>query len=179
MKVLHRFLGFVSVILLFVTGCSTEPTPDFFVSLRLTNQELSEDSNFITETLLIESYEGVYTWSYEGYHPGDNFENEKEFDFKLNDEQMHDLTLLIRENGLMVSREDTVSTGEPWSAFELTWDMSMGGQSASGHVKGEPITWEEWNVTKNDSVVSDESLFAAEHVMDYVQAFWAPRTFLD
>lgn len=135
-------------------ACTTPP--DFHVDLSVTHREESEDSNSTTETLVIDGYEGTYT-------------QDQEYDFTLTDEELQSLTLLIRENGLMIQREDTVSTGEPWSAFEVSWNNSMGGQTASGHVTGEPSSWEDWNASEHDSVIEDESLFAAEQVMDFVK----------
>lgn len=162
-------IGFILFCLILLTACSSNPDPDFQVSMILVDAEESEDSNSQTETLTIDGYEGSYHWAYEGYTPNEDLDVDQEYSFELTDEQMHDLTLLIRENGLMVPREDTVSTGEPWSAFDLTWDMSMGGQSASGHVVGEPVSWEDWDSTGHDSFIEDESLFAGEAVFDYVR----------
>lgn len=155
------------VLVLGLSACT--PAPDFHVSLRVTHSEESEDSNSQEETLSIEGYRGSYTWVYDGYHPDEDFDGDRDYSFKLTDEELASLTLLIRENGLMVSREDTVSTGEPWSAFDVTWDMSMGGQSASGHVVGEPISWDDWGDFGHDSFAEDESLYAGEQVMNFIQ----------
>lgn len=169
MKASHCLLGFAGLGFLLATGCSSEPSTDFYVSLTFIDQEVSEDSNSRTETILIEGDEGTYTWIYDGYHPDGDFDTEKEFDFELNEEELHDLTLLIRENGLMVSREDTVSTGEPWSAFDITWEMRMGGQSSRGHLEGKPVEWDDWDASEQDSFVADEGLYAVEQVMEYVR----------
>ena len=161
-KVLSSF-----VLLLGLSGCT--PPPDFHMSLTVRHMEESEDSNSQEETLEIDGYKGTYTWVYDGYHPDDDFDTDREYSFKLTEEELEELTLLIRENGLLVSREDTVSTGEPWSAFEVTWDMSMGGQTANGEVVGEPISWDDWSSTGHDSFAEDESLSAGETVMNFIQ----------
>ena len=155
------------VLLLGLSACT--PPPDFHVSLTVSHMEESEDSNSQQETVEIDGYKGTYTWVYDGYHPDDDFDTDREYSFKLTEEELQELTLLIRENGLLVSRDDTVSTGEPWSAFDVSWDMSMDGQAASGHVAGEPISWEDWSSTGHDSFAEDESLSAGETVMNFIQ----------
>lgn len=154
--------------LLLGLGACTPP-PDFHVSLMVRHSEESEDSNSQQETLEIDGYRGTYTWIYDGYHPDEDFDFDREYSFELTEEELQMLTLLIRENGLMVSREETVSTGEPWSAFDVSWNNSMGEQSANGHVVGEPISWDDWDATGHDSFSIDESLYAAEAVMDFIQ----------
>lgn len=149
-------------------ACTTPP--DFHVDLSVTHSEVSEDSSTTTETLVIDGYEGTYHWVYSGYSPDENMDTDREYDFTLTDEDLQSLTLLIRENGLMIQREDTVNTGEPWSAFEVSWNNSMGGQTASGHVTGEPSSWEDWNASEPSSI-TDESLYAVEQVMDFVKEF--------
>lgn len=161
LKFAFLFLG------LSLLGCSS--SPDFHVDVSVTHREDSEDSNSTTETVVIDGYEGTYHWVYSGYSPDENMDTDQEFDFTLTDEDLQSLTLLIRENGLMIQREDTVSTGEPWSSFDVSWDNSMGGQSASGHVVGQAISWDDWDAAGHDSVVEDESLFAAEQVMEFVK----------
>jgi len=130
------------------------PQPDFHVAISVTNSEVSEDSNSTTETVTIDGYEGTYHWT-------DN-DRDRAYSFTLNDEELHDLTLLVRENGLMTSREESVPA-DPWNTFEVTWSNSMGGQSASGQVTGSQTTPE------------DESKYAAEQVLNYVQDKFGPN----
>ncbi len=159
-------LFFLFSTLLALSGCA--PESDFQVKLTLLDEELGEDSNSQGETLVINGYKGSYHWVYDGYHPDEEWDTDRKYSFELSDEDMHMLTLLIRENGLMVDREATISTGEPWSAFDLTWEMSMGGQSAKGHVVGEAVSWEDYSQTE-DQMGPDESLFAAEVVFDFIK----------
>ena len=130
--------------------------------------EESEDSNSQQETLEIDGYRGTYTWVYDGYHPDEDFDFDREYSFELTEEELQMLTLLIRENGLMVSREETVSSTNPWSAFDVSWNNRMGGQSASGHVVGEASSWEDYP-GEDVEAPKDESLYAAEQVMDFIQ----------
>lgn len=163
---MKKFLLLIATVLAF-SGCT--PAPDFHVSLIYVDAEQSEDSNSTTETLQIDGYKGSYHWVYDGYTPNDDWDTDREYSFKLTEEDLQSLTLLIRENGLMVDREETVSTGEPWSAFDVQWSMEMGGQSAEGHVVGEAIAWEDWDSTGHDSFAEDEALWAADSVFDFVR----------
>lgn len=147
---------------------SCGPQPDFHVDISLVDEEHSEDSNSLSETVTIDGYYGTYYWVYDGYHPDDDFDTDKKYSFLLNDAELQELTLLIRENGLMVSREATVSTGEPWSAFDLTWNNSMEGQSATGHVVGQPISWDDYH-QNGEQMATDESYYAAAEVMSFVR----------
>lgn len=154
--------------LLLVAGLllvSCEAQPDFRVELTVIDEENSEDSNSSTETLTIDGYRGTYTYVYDGYYPGDDFDPEQEYEFRLTDEDLQTLTLLIRENGLLVSRVDTVSTGDWWSSFEVTWDISLQGQSATGNVIGEALPYAQMD----DAIQEDESKFAADQVMSFIQ----------
>ncbi len=145
---------------------SCSPQPDFHVDLMLVEEEVSDDSNSVTETLSIDGYKGTYHWVYGGYHPNDDFDTDRKESFRLTDEDLQILTLLIRENGLLVSREETVNSTDWWSAFEVTWDITLDGQSATGHVVGGALPYSE---STNEPAVEDESKFAAEQVMSFVQ----------
>lgn len=164
-----RFRVGVCVFLLTGLGLtSCAPAPDFHVSLTVVDSEHSEDSNSQTDTLTIDGYKGTYHWVYDGYTPNEDWDMDREYKFKLNDEQMQELTLLIRENGLMVSRNETVLTSNPWSGFDVSWNMSMGGQDASGHVVGEPISWEAYS-GEDVEAPADESWYAASEVVYYIR----------
>lgn len=150
--------GFLSLV-----GCA--PQPDFHVDLTLVDEEVSEDSNSVTETLVIDGYKGSYHWVYDGYHPSDDFDTDREYDFRLSDEDLQMLTLLIRENGLLVPREETVPTEDWWRGFEVTWDITLDGQNATGHVLGVPFP----DAESQEEVMEDETYFAAEQVMVFVR----------
>lgn len=162
MKPFSKIL-FVSVGLLAITGCTAQP--DFHVDLTLVDEEVSEDSNSVTETLVIDGYKGTYHWIYEGYHPSDDFDTDREYDFRLSDEDLQTLTLLIRENGLLVPREETVPTEDWWRGFEVTWNITLDGQNATGRVLGVPFP----DAESQEEVLEDETYFAAEQVMVFIR----------
>lgn len=146
----------LTLILALVLSACGGPQPDFHVAILVTHSEVSEDSNSTTETVRIDGYEGTYHWT--------DYNQDQVYSFTLNDEELHDLTLLVRENGLMTSREASVPA-DPWHTFEVTWSNSMGGQSASGHVTGTQTT----DSTTSTDAPEDESKYAAEQVMSYIQ----------
>lgn len=150
---------------LLLTACG-EPQPDFHVAVTLVDSENSEDSNSTTRSVKIDGYEARYTWQYSGYSPDTPPPDEK-WSITLTEEDLQALTLLVRENGLMVSRDATVSSNDPWHSFDVTWTASMGGQSASGHVVGEQAYGDP---LPTDDFADDESKFAAEAVLDFIES---------
>ncbi len=142
---------------------------DFYLSLELSTEELSEDTNSQKETLTIDGNDLVYSWTYEGYHPDADFEREKKESMELTDEQQQDLSLLIRENGLMAANEESSTETEPWLGFDLKWEARMNEQSSSGQLLGEPMEWEEWTASGREAGPKHESLFAAEQIFAYVK----------
>lgn len=151
------------------TGLDFREQPDFHVDLTLIHSEESEDSNSTTEHVVIDGYHGTYTWTYEGHSPDPESVQDQHETFVLGDHDLQELNLLIRENGLLVDREETVSSGEPWSAFDVQWTMEISQKSATGHVVGEPVSWDDWTATGHDNFSDDESLYAAEAVFDFVR----------
>jgi hypothetical protein len=166
MKQILLLIGAASLL----TACGTTgPQPDFHVNLTLRDAEESEDSNSITETIVLDGYEGTYTWTYDGYHPDDeNFERDRKYYVKLNVESLQELNLLLRENGLLVNRDAIVSTGEPWSSFDVSWTIAIHDEKSEGHVVGEAISWEDYRQTE-DQMMPDESYYAAQQVMGFIQ----------
>lgn len=101
-------------------GCSASIQNDFALELYLKAEENSEDSNSQTETLEIDGTDVTYTWTYEGYHPGDDFDTEVKESFELTDEQIQSLKLFIKNQGLDQNVSEQQSTGEFGDSVEMT-----------------------------------------------------------
>lgn len=79
----------------------------FCLNLSYANEEQSEDTNSTTETLNIVGHDVLYTWTYDGYHPDDEFERIREVSFTLTDDDYEALLNLIQGSELLTSVEET------------------------------------------------------------------------
>ncbi|MFA6023960.1 MAG: hypothetical protein WC777_01965 [Candidatus Gracilibacteria bacterium] len=156
MKTLFTF-GLGALLLFFLAACSAVPAPrstDFSVRLSYTETEVGEDGHSTTRRLFIEDDKFTYS-------SGDWEES-----FILVEDKLQAITLLIRENGLMVSREATISSGNPLKSFDITWDFILQGQSSIGHLIGEPG---EAGEVMGETPLPDEGVFAVETLFDYIE----------
>lgn len=117
-------------------SCSAPTQSDFSLELYLKAEENSEDSNSQTETLDIDGTDVTYTWTYEGYHPGDDFDTEVKESFELTDEQIQSLKLFIKDQGLDQNVSEQQSTGEFGDSVEMTLTVEIEGVVSEISISG-------------------------------------------
>lgn len=130
-----RFLVFLLCAGL-LSGCSTSTQSDFSLELYLKAEENSDDSNSQTETLEIDGTNVDYTWTYEGYHPNDDFDPEEKESFRLTDEQIQSLKLFIKEQGLDQNVMEEKSMGEFGNTVEMTLTVEIEGVETQIAISG-------------------------------------------
>lgn len=119
-----------------LSGCSASTQNDFSLELYLKAEENSEDSNSQIETLEINGTDVDYTWTYEGYHPNDDFDTEQKESFELTDEQIQSLKLFIKDQGLNQTLTEEKSTGEFGDSVELTLRVEIDGTVSEVAISG-------------------------------------------
>lgn len=133
----------LSSLLGFFSGCSSVTANDFFVSLNLRSEEISEDSNSQTETLEIENTRGTYSWTYEGYQPSEDFDTEASTDFHLTTEEIEALMQFIRNQELNQDLVEEQPMTDMGRSVEMALKVEMNGKQTEILIKGMSETWGE------------------------------------
>lgn len=142
---MNRFAFIFLVLSLLATlgGCGIGNSDEnaFEVELTLISDEISEDSNMVTETLIIEDNSVNYSWFYDGYHPSDDFDRERSFDFELSPEQSASLILYLADKGLTQDLEEVQPAEDMGNLVTLDLTIAEGGETHTIHIKGMSDIW--------------------------------------
>lgn len=137
------FIFWALSLLATLSGCSMGSSGEnaFELELTLISDEISEDSNMVTETLIIEGNSVEYSWVYDGYHPSDDFDRENSFDFELSSEQSASLVLYLEDKGLTQDLEEVQPAQDMGNLVTLDLTVTEGGESHVIHIKGMSDIW--------------------------------------
>ena len=150
-----------------LSGCERSVDNDFALSLTLTSQENSADSNSQTETLDLNSTRGEYTWTYDGYHPSDDFEREKKEHFELTTEQVQSLKFFLTSQGLAQDLKEEAATGELGSSVTMSLELEMAGEKTRIDISGMSAIYGDGNGASN--MENFETVEAAQELISTVK----------
>lgn len=131
---------FISAIILAACG-PLSPQEEFSLDLVLSFHEQSLDSNSVTESISMDGYHGVYSWTYEGYLPEEGFDRRKKDSFALSEEQLSGLKAFITDKGLNQNLQENKSTDGQGTAVSLNFSLSMDGKTSSITISGMSAIW--------------------------------------
>lgn len=121
------------------TGCDKEP--DLFLNLTLHIQEHSEDENGQLETLSIEGDDVTYAWTYEGYHPDEDFEHIESFKMELSPEEIEALFVFMEEQDLLTSVIEASEIYPYGEEIELSFELNYLNYDIYSHLSGMLKVW--------------------------------------
>lgn len=119
------------------------PQEDFSLELVLSFHEQSLDSNSVMESISMNGYHGVYSWTYEGYLPEEGFDRRKKDAFTLSEEQFNGLKAFIIDKGLNQNLDESKSTDGQGTAVSLDLSLVMDGETSLITISGMSAIWSE------------------------------------
>lgn len=121
-----------------LSSCSSFGTEKdvFEVDLTLITNEVSKDSNKVTETLIMNGGKVSYTWVYEGHHPNEDFDRDKEANFNLNSEQVYSLLLYMKDKELLKNLEEIQPDEGMGNLVNLELNVKNGEEKTQIKIRG-------------------------------------------